>query len=473
MQPVARTVLGEAHRLERLVSDLLDLARLGAQDFRIDLRPVDLTALMETAGEVWRARCEAVGVVGRTDLPRHPLLVRHRPDPGPPDRRRPGRERPAGHPGRPPGPARPVRDARASRCCRSATAARACPRRTCRSPSSARCSTSATAASGRSAPGVGLALVHGLTTRLGGSADAGRAPEGGALLHRPAAAATGPGRDHRPAAAAAARTGAGPFPPPAVGRVPGEAAEEGTSVSVLDEILVGVRADVAAREAATPLAEVKAAAARQPTARDAIASLRLPGVGVIAEVKRASPSAGALAAIADPAWLAGEYESGGARVISVLTEERRFGGSLADLDAVRAAVDVPVLCKDFIVVLVPGARGAGARRRHGAAHRRRAGAERAGRPASSGSSRSGMTALVEVHDEAEADRALEAGAKVIGVNARNLTTLEVDRGVFERIAPGLPSRVRQDRRVRRPRPARPASRTRRPAPTRCWSARAS
>jgi HAMP domain-containing protein len=74
VQPVARTVLGEAHRLERLVSDLLDLARLGAQDFRIDLRPVDLTALMETAGEVWRARCEAVGVVGRTDLPRTRLL---------------------------------------------------------------------------------------------------------------------------------------------------------------------------------------------------------------------------------------------------------------------------------------------------------------------------------------------------------------------------------------------------------------
>jgi indole-3-glycerol phosphate synthase len=120
-------------------------------------------------------------------------------------------------------------------------------------------------------------------------------------------------------------------------------------VSFLDEILVGVRADVAAREAAVPFAEVKQAAARRPAALDAIAALRAPGVGVIAEVKRSSPSAGELSKIPDPAWLAREYESGGARVISVLTERRRFGGSQADLDAVRAVVDVPVLCKDFVV----------------------------------------------------------------------------------------------------------------------------
>ena len=158
-------------------------------------------------------------------------------------------------------------------------------------------------------------------------------------------------------------------------------------------------------------------------------------MGVIAEVKRASPSAGELRRIDDPAGLAGEYEAGGARVISVLTEERRFGGSLADLDAVRAAVDVPVLRKDFIVSLVPGVRGAGARRRPGAAHRRRARAERAGRPASSALESLGLTPLVEVHDEDEVDRALDAGARVIGVNARDLRTLEVDRSVFERIAP--------------------------------------
>ena len=157
VQPVARTVLGEAHRLERLVSDLLDLARLGAQDFRIDLRPVDLTALMETAGEVWRARCEAVGVVGLTDLPRHPLLcvtdptrVRQIVD-GLAENAL--RVTPAGRPVllglyETPGSARMPS-------CRSATAAPACPRRTCRSPSSGRCSTSATAASARSAPASG------------------------------------------------------------------------------------------------------------------------------------------------------------------------------------------------------------------------------------------------------------------------------------------------------------------------------
>src|SRR6185503_9968299 len=144
-----------------------------------------------------------------------------------------------------------------------------------------------------------------------------------------------------------------------------------------------------------PLDEVKAAARDARPARDALAALRAPGVGVIAEVKRRSPSKGDLAAIPDPAELAVQYAAGGARVISVLTERRRFGGSQADLDAVRAVVDVPVLCKDFVV------------------------------------------SSYRVHEA----RALAAGASVIGVNARNLTTLEVDRSTFERIAPGLPSDV--------------------------------
>ena len=113
--------------------------------------------------------------------------------------------------------------------------------------------------------------------------------------------------------------------------------------SVLDEIVAGVREDVAARESALPLAAVKELAATVPPALDALAALRAPGVAVIAEVKRRSPSRGALAAIADPASLAGEYQAGGARMISVLTEQRRFGGSLDDLDAVRAAVRIPVL----------------------------------------------------------------------------------------------------------------------------------
>ena len=98
--------------------------------------------------------------------------------------------------------------------------------------------------------------------------------------------------------------------------------------TVLDSILEGVRADVAAREARISLSEIKEAAAAAPPPLDAMAALREPGIGVIAEVKRASPSAGSLAPIADPAKLAQAYEDGGARIISVLTEERRFQGSL-------------------------------------------------------------------------------------------------------------------------------------------------
>ena len=120
-------------------------------------------------------------------------------------------------------------------------------------------------------------------------------------------------------------------------------------MSVLDEILAGVRADLAERETAVPLEALKEKARLQPSPKDAVAILRQPGVGVIAEVKRASPSRGHLAAIDDPATLAREYEAGGARIVSVLTEPRHFRGGFDDLDAVRCAVDVPLLCKDFIV----------------------------------------------------------------------------------------------------------------------------
>src|SRR5215212_8750096 len=175
-------------------------------------------------------------------------------------------------------------------------------------------------------------------------------------------------------------------------------------------------------------------------ALDALAALRAPGVGVIAEVKQRSPSVGALAEIADPAGLAGQYAAGGARVISVLTERRRFGGSHADLAAVRAAVEVPVLCKDFVVssyqVHEARAYDADVVLLIVAALEQNALVGLLERVESLG-----MTALVEVHTEAEADRALEAGASVIGVNARDLTTLQVDRSTFERIAPGLPSEV--------------------------------
>lgn len=211
-------------------------------------------------------------------------------------------------------------------------------------------------------------------------------------------------------------------------------------MSVLDDILVGVRADLADREAAVPLHRLKDRARQVPPALDAAAVIAGPGVSVIAEVKRRSPSKGVLAAIADPAALAGDYEAGGASVMSVLTERRRFGGSLADLDAVRAAVDVPVLRKDFVVspyqVWEARAHGADLVLLIVAALDRHA------LPALLDRTESlGMTALVEVHDEVEAERAVDAGARVIGVNARDLRTLDVDRGVFARIAPALPLRV--------------------------------
>lgn len=209
-------------------------------------------------------------------------------------------------------------------------------------------------------------------------------------------------------------------------------------MTVLDSILDGVRADVAARESVLDLEAVKSAAAAAPPALDAAAALRAPGIGVIAEVKRASPSKGALADIPDPAVLAAAYEAGGARMISVLTEERRFNGSLADLDAVRRAVDIPILRKDFIV----GPYQIHEARAHGADVILLIVAALEQGVLTSLLERTeslGMTALVEVHTEEEADRALEAGASVIGINARNLKTLEVDMDTFGRIAPGLPT----------------------------------
>ena len=166
-------------------------------------------------------------------------------------------------------------------------------------------------------------------------------------------------------------------------------------------------------------------------------ALRAPGSSVIAEVKRRSPSKGDLADIPDPAELARRYAAGGAAAISVLTEQRRFGGSLADLRAVRAAVDVPVLRKDFIVTSyqLVEARAAGAdlallivaaldddtlRRLYEEAREL------------------GLTVLVEVHDEAETERAVALGAELIGVNARNLKTLEIHDDMFGKLAPLVP-----------------------------------
>ena len=208
-----------------------------------------------------------------------------------------------------------------------------------------------------------------------------------------------------------------------------------SSATVLDSIIEGVRADVAAREAVVSLDELKAAAKAAAPPLNVMAALREPGIGVIAEVKRASPSRGTLATISDPAKLASAYEDGGARIVSVLTEQRRFNGSLDDLDAVRAAVSIPVLRKDFIVrpyqIHEARAHGADMLLLIVAALEQSALVSMLDRTESLG-----MTALVEVHTEEEADRALQAGAKVIGVNARDLKTLNVDRDCFARIAPG-------------------------------------
>lgn len=212
-------------------------------------------------------------------------------------------------------------------------------------------------------------------------------------------------------------------------------------MSVLDDIMVGVREDLVARQAVTSLDDLRERASRAPDVHDAYAALAAPGgVKVIAEVKRSSPSKGALAEIADPAGLASDYAAGGASVISVLTEERRFGGSLADLDAVRVSVDTPLLRKDFMIssyqLWEARAHGADVILLIVAALEQPALVSLRERAESLG-----MTALVEVHDEVEIERAVDAGARVIGVNARDLRTLQVDRSTFARLAPLIPDDI--------------------------------
>lgn len=211
-------------------------------------------------------------------------------------------------------------------------------------------------------------------------------------------------------------------------------------MSVLDDILAGVREDLDLRMATTSLDDLKAVATRQEPALDPMPVFRSDGVSVIAEVKRASPSKGAIATIKDPAALARDYEAGGASAISVLTERRRFGGTLDDLRAVRSQVDAPVLRKDFITTSYElwEARAAGA----DMALLIVAGLEQSALIGLVERALSiGLTPLVEVHDEAELERALDADAQLIGVNARNLRTLEVDRDTFSRLAPRIPDSV--------------------------------
>jgi indole-3-glycerol phosphate synthase len=204
-------------------------------------------------------------------------------------------------------------------------------------------------------------------------------------------------------------------------------------MTVLDEIIAGVVEDLADRQALRPLVELMEAAEAAAPALDPMPALRAPGLSVIAEVKRASPSKGPLAEIIDPAGLAFAYEAGGASAISVLTEQRRFGGTLDDLRAVRAAVRTPLLRKDFVV----GAYQLWEARAAGAdlvllIVAALTDAELAQLLKLSGEL--GLTALVEAHTPEEVSRALASGAGLIGVNNRDLKTLDVDLTHFEQMA---------------------------------------
>jgi indole-3-glycerol phosphate synthase len=210
---------------------------------------------------------------------------------------------------------------------------------------------------------------------------------------------------------------------------------------VLDQLLAGAVEDAGLRQQAVSIASVEAAALAAPAPLDAFAFLApAERVKIIAEIKRSSPSRGALADIVDPAALARDYELGGASAVSVLTEGRKFGGSLADLEAVRASVRIPVLRKDFIghEYQVFEARAAGADlvllivaaldqptlvRLHALIEQL------------------GMTALVETHSADELSRAIDLGARVTGVNARNLSTFELDPNLFATLADRIPSGV--------------------------------
>ena len=208
---------------------------------------------------------------------------------------------------------------------------------------------------------------------------------------------------------------------------------------VLADLTAGAVEDAERRALTVPLIEVERAALARPAARDALAALApADRVKIIAEVKRASPSRGALAEIPDPAHQAGLYEQGGASAISVLTEERRFGGSLADLEAVTSRVGIPVLRKDFIASA------------YQVFEARAAGADLVLLIVAGLTSQQlrelyalilelGMTPLVETHSAEELEVAIDLGATLIGVNARDLKTLELDRDLFGRLVDRIPA----------------------------------
>lgn len=207
---------------------------------------------------------------------------------------------------------------------------------------------------------------------------------------------------------------------------------------ILDEILANKREEVRRQQEAEPLGELQALAAAQPPPRSFRHALSGTDVRVIAEVKRRSPSKGVLAPDLDPVALAGTYSTYGAAAISVLTDEKYFDGTLADLRAVRAAVDLPLLRKDFIIgqyqVLQARAYGADAVLLIAGT------LDRDDLRDLLGYARDlGMDALVEVHNEEDLDIALDSGAPIIGINNRDLRTFETGLETTRRLAPLVPT----------------------------------
>jgi indole-3-glycerol phosphate synthase len=212
-------------------------------------------------------------------------------------------------------------------------------------------------------------------------------------------------------------------------------------MTILDEILEHKRAELREARRRVPDREVAARAEAAEPARGlrrALESAEPPAI--VAELKRRSPSRGEMRADYDPARLAKEYAEGGAAALSVLTDERFFGGRLGHLRAVRGAVELPLLRKDFVIdpYQVDEARAAGAdavllivAALGGSALRDLAARARA----------RGLDALVEVHDERELDLALAAGAELVGVNNRDLRSFATDLAVTERLAPRVPPGV--------------------------------
>ena len=210
---------------------------------------------------------------------------------------------------------------------------------------------------------------------------------------------------------------------------------------MLADLFRGSREDAEAREVVHPLSQVSSLAASRSEARSAsVALASRPEIHIIAEIKRRSPSKGSLAVIPDPVSLALEYEAGGASIISVLTESRGFGGSLDDLEAVSDAVKIPVLRKDFISteyqVVESRARGADLLLLIMAGLD-----DKQARLLLTLTRELGMEALVETHDATEVARAVDLGASIIGINARDLSTFELDKGLFGRLERMIPNTV--------------------------------